>query len=89
MSFNRGLLCSVWKFILFCFVFFDGFASFSLQGLKFTKRAMDGAAAAGHLEMVMWLHGEKAECSRDAMDFAAREGHLEVVQVTFSRYDMV
>lgn len=51
------------------------------KGLKFTKRAMDGAAAAGKLDMVRYLHGKKVECSTDAMDHAAQEGHLEVVQV--------
>lgn len=52
-----------------------------LKGLKFTKRAMNGAAAAGNLEMVRYLHGKQVECSTDAMDRAAQEGHLEVVQV--------
>lgn len=42
---------------------------------------MDGAAAAGKLDMVRYLHGKKVECSTDAMDNAAQEGHLEVVQV--------
>lgn len=51
------------------------------EPLKFTKRAIDGAAAAGHLEMVRWLHGKQAECTTDAMDLAAQEGHLEVVEV--------
>lgn len=42
---------------------------------------MDGAAAAGHLEMVKWLHGKKLECTTDAMDGAAEGGHLNVVEV--------
>lgn len=52
-----------------------------LKVLTFTKRGMDGAAAAGKLDMVQYLHGKKVECSTDAMDHAAQEGHLKVVQV--------
>ncbi|CAM9760542.1 unnamed protein product, partial [Ectocarpus sp. 12 AP-2014] len=50
------------------------------EGLKFTARAMDGAAAAGHLDMVVWLHEHGGACTTDAMDLAARGGHLDVVQ---------
>lgn len=42
---------------------------------------MDGAAAAGYLEMVMWLHEYGASCTTDAMDLAAEEGRLDIVQV--------
>lgn len=49
--------------------------------MKFSKRAMDRAAAAGHLEMVKWLHGKDLECTTDAMDGAAEGGHLSVVEV--------
>ncbi|KAG3242646.1 hypothetical protein PI124_g12527 [Phytophthora idaei] len=46
-----------------------------------TKEAMDGAAAAGHLDVVNWLHVNRTEgCTTDAMDLAALNGHLEVVQ---------
>lgn len=65
--------------ILFFFFFFVFQASG--EGFKFTKRAMDGAAAAGHLEMVKWLHGKDEECTTDAMDGAAEEGQLDVVKV--------
>lgn len=53
------------------------------QGLKFTARAMDGAAAAGHLDMVVWLHEQGGSCTTDAMDLAARGGHLDIVQVGY------
>ncbi|CAN0278508.1 unnamed protein product, partial [Ectocarpus sp. 13 AM-2016] len=44
---------------------------------------MDGAAAAGHLDMVVWLHEHGGACTTDAMDLAARGGHLDVVQVGY------
>lgn len=47
----------------------------------FTTRAMDGAAAAGHLPMVAWLHEQGHGCTTAAMDLAAQGGHLEIVQV--------
>ncbi|CBJ49183.1 pyridoxamine 5\'-phosphate oxidase [Ectocarpus siliculosus] len=50
------------------------------EGLKFTAKAMDGAAAAGHLDMVVWLHEQGGACTTDAMDLAARGGHLDIVQ---------
>lgn len=53
------------------------------QGLKFTARAMDGAAAAGHLDMVVWLHEHGGACTTDAMDLAARGGYLDIVQVGY------
>ncbi len=44
-------------------------------------RAMDRAAANGHLEVVRWLHANRTEgCTTSAMDDAAKNGHLEVVQ---------
>lgn len=49
--------------------------------MKFTKRAMDAAAGAGHLEMLKWLHEKQIGCTTDAMDMAAEEGHLDVVKV--------
>lgn len=40
---------------------------------------MDGAACAGYLEVVKFLHETRREgCTIDAMDSAARRGHLEV-----------
>eukprot|EP00752_Nemacystus_decipiens_P002830 g2638.t1 len=50
------------------------------EGLNFTTRAMDGAAAGGHLAMVKWLHEKGFGCTTAAMDSAAQDGHLEVVQ---------
>ncbi|RLN36926.1 hypothetical protein BBJ28_00024661 [Nothophytophthora sp. Chile5] len=46
-----------------------------------TLAAMDGAAANNHLDVVQWLHNNRAEgCSTDAMDLAGSNGHLEMVQ---------
>ncbi|KUF98109.1 hypothetical protein AM588_10007390 [Phytophthora nicotianae] len=46
-----------------------------------TKKAIDNAAAAGHLDVVKWLHVNRTDgCTADAMDLAALNGHLEVVQ---------
>ncbi|ETI46277.1 hypothetical protein F443_09317 [Phytophthora nicotianae P1569] len=46
-----------------------------------TKKAIDNAAAAGHLDVVKWLHVNRTDgCTTDAMDLAALNGHLEVVQ---------
>lgn len=56
------------------------------ETLKFSKRAMEGAAAGGHLEMVKWLNDKQVESSVDAMDLAAQEGHLDVVQVRRSSH---
>lgn len=60
---------------------FHRLAKVNGEGFKFTKRALDGAAAAGQLDMVKWLSAKGVECSTDAMDRAAQEGQLEVVQV--------
>src|SRR6476620_4102468 len=39
------------------------------------------AAENGHLDIVKFLHINRAEgCTKDAMDYAARKGHLDVVK---------
>ncbi|GAB9471895.1 hypothetical protein Gpo141_00009091 [Globisporangium polare] len=46
-----------------------------------SARAMDGAAANDHLEVIRFLHENRSEgCTSDAMDGAAGGGHLEVVE---------
>eukprot|EP00644_Phytophthora_capsici_P009931 jgi/Phyca11/119848/e_gw1.39.148.1 len=48
-------------------------------------KAMDGAAANGHLAVVQWLHCNQSEgCTVRAMNDAARNGHLEVVEWLFT-----
>ncbi|CAN0442462.1 unnamed protein product, partial [Discosporangium mesarthrocarpum] len=51
------------------------------EGFKFSKQAMDMAAANGHLDVVKWLHKHRPSvgCTTNAMDSAAERGHLEVV----------
>ncbi|CAK4300653.1 unnamed protein product [Aphanomyces euteiches] len=45
-----------------------------------TKKAMDGAAGNGHLDVVRFLHEHRQEgCSGDALVNAAKHGHLDVV----------
>ncbi|RLN89877.1 hypothetical protein BBJ28_00019581 [Nothophytophthora sp. Chile5] len=52
-----------------------------MSGPSCTPAAMDGAAANNHLDVVQWLHNNRAEgCSTDAMDLAGSNGHLEMVQ---------
>jgi hypothetical protein len=41
---------------------------------------MDNAAANGHLEMIKWLHGQHAWCTKQAMNLAASNDHLDVVR---------
>ncbi|KAF0694381.1 Aste57867_14750 [Aphanomyces stellatus] len=49
-------------------------------GGAWTTRAMDFAAANGHIVVVEWLHMHRTEgCSHWALDGAARNGHLKVV----------
>ncbi|KAE9087779.1 hypothetical protein PF007_g20243 [Phytophthora fragariae] len=51
------------------------------QPPKCTKRAMNGAAANGHLAVVEWLDQNRTDgCTVEAMDSAAAGGHLEVVK---------
>lgn len=46
-----------------------------------TTKAMDGAAAGGHLDILKLLHYERAEgCTANAMDRAAGNGHLDIVK---------
>ncbi|KAL3657645.1 hypothetical protein V7S43_017448 [Phytophthora oleae] len=46
-----------------------------------TTKAMDGAAANGHLHVVEWLHQHtSAGCTSNAMDDAAEYGHLSVLK---------
>ncbi|EGZ14840.1 hypothetical protein PHYSODRAFT_333162 [Phytophthora sojae] len=46
-----------------------------------TSKAMDDAAANGHLDVVKWLHENRDEgCTSRAMDGAAIGGHLRVIQ---------
>ncbi|CAN0433508.1 unnamed protein product, partial [Ectocarpus fasciculatus] len=46
-----------------------------------TRFAMNGAAAAGNMEVVKWLHDNRTEgCTEKAMDGAAANGHLEMVE---------
>ncbi|RLN86903.1 hypothetical protein BBJ28_00026113 [Nothophytophthora sp. Chile5] len=45
-----------------------------------SRLRMDKAAANGHLEMVKWLQGQNARCTRQAMNRAAANGHLEIVK---------
>ncbi|WBR14811.1 Ankyrin repeat protein [Pandoravirus kuranda] len=48
---------------------------------KATTKAMDDAAAGGHLDIVQFLHANRCEgCTKDAMDGAATAGHLAVVR---------
>jgi hypothetical protein len=54
---------------------------------KWTKKAMDGAAARGRLDLVKWLSVVRNEgCSIAAMDGAARNGHLKVVKWLSAHY---
>lgn len=48
---------------------------------------MSGAAASGHLDVVIFLHENRTEgCTADGLDGAARNGHLEVVRFLFDNY---
>ncbi|CAN0063652.1 unnamed protein product [Choristocarpus tenellus] len=50
------------------------------EGHGCTTDAMDSAAAAGHLDVVKWLHKHRTEgATKAAMDWAAAKGHLQVV----------
>jgi hypothetical protein len=49
--------------------------------LCFSEIVMDCAAQAGHLEVLIWLHINRAEgCTTNAMESAALCGHLEIVK---------
>jgi hypothetical protein len=49
--------------------------------MKFSTKAIDRAAANGHLVVVQWLHTNRTEgCTTRAMDYASLKGHLEIVQ---------
>ncbi|ETV95869.1 hypothetical protein H310_10908 [Aphanomyces invadans] len=54
-----------------------------------TTKAMDWAAANGHLHVVQYLHGHRSEgCTVDAIDRAAQNGHLDVVRfLTTQRHE--
>ncbi|KYQ90879.1 hypothetical protein DLAC_07750 [Tieghemostelium lacteum] len=52
-----------------------------LPGLYYTSTLIDIASTKGHLDVVKWLHYNKAiGCSNYAMDGAATNGHLEIVK---------
>ena len=45
------------------------------------KSVMNGAAANGHLDVVVWLNENRTEgCSKCAMNEAAINGHLDVIR---------
>lgn len=51
------------------------------ENRKCTKKAMNGAAANGHLAVVGFLHANRQEgCTAGAMTKAAANGHLDVVE---------
>ncbi|EGG18683.1 hypothetical protein DFA_04179 [Cavenderia fasciculata] len=53
----------------------------AMEGVRFSKDAMDWAAAYGHLNTVRYLHENRTEgCTYDAMDWAAWGGHLDIVK---------
>jgi ankyrin repeat protein len=54
-----------------------------------STKAMDGAAGAGHLAVVKWLHTNRSEgCTTAAMDEAAANGHWDVVKwLHFNRFE--
>lgn len=55
--------------------------------LRFTAKAMNLAAAKGHLDVIQWLHENRTEgCTRRAMEDAAYHGHVEVVQYLREHY---
>lgn len=66
----------VQTFLVFCVLQANG------EGFTFTKLAMIGAAAGGHLEMIKWLNEKEVESTTEAMDRAAQGGHLDVVEVS-------
>ncbi|ETV75031.1 hypothetical protein H257_10633 [Aphanomyces astaci] len=52
-----------------------------LQDRPCTTKAMDWAAANGHLDVVAFLHQHRSEgCTVDAIDRAAQRGHADVVE---------
>jgi ankyrin repeat protein len=52
-----------------------------------TVKAMDGAAAKGRLDIMQWLHDNRAEgCSTEAGMAAATNGHLDVVKWLTEHY---
>jgi hypothetical protein len=54
------------------------------NGYTCTTKAMDNAASTGNLEMVTFLHENRAEgCTVDAMDDAILWGHLDIVQFLY------
>ena len=51
------------------------------MGAFCSTRAMDWAAMKGHLDVVKWLHFNRAEgCTEDAINWAAMNGHLDVIK---------
>ncbi|EGZ08861.1 hypothetical protein PHYSODRAFT_355892, partial [Phytophthora sojae] len=47
---------------------------------EYSPRILDAAARGGYLEVVEFLHRQKAKCTTRAMNGAAANGHLDVVE---------
>jgi hypothetical protein len=51
------------------------------RDLKFTKKAMNWAAAYGRLDIVEWLHENRTEgCTKSALNRAVKFGHTDVIE---------
>ncbi|EQC33963.1 hypothetical protein SDRG_08642 [Saprolegnia diclina VS20] len=45
-----------------------------------SPQALDLAAQVGHLDVVVYLHTHRVDCTTNAMDYAAGNGHLSIVR---------